>query len=676
MSGEGVHLTPGLPIRLSDTKMEALERALSNLITDRESQSAPLFESMQIWEKNYEAEPRSKQKDFPFKNASNLVVPIIKTAVNATVASTWGAVHSYGSRVWHGKTQNEEFEKSAAIFTQYLNWQADGNDFDFGPVSYDAILEMTIHGSAVLAPNWAQKQSWVYMPSSSGMRPMAVSWGTGPTLECVPRYQMLWDTSAQSINAAHDVTRQFLLTYGELSAMSENGDGWIKEAVEFVRDHSGLDGPQADIKKVQDELDKRASNALGSHTFETHDIRESTVSWPLLRAMDINGGDLALPNNKKADTVMVDIRATLHRKTGRILRLTSQPFLYPGKPFFDLHFHKRSGRGFSVGLAKILEQQQVAATTIFNQGIDAQTRANSVWAKTKYRDMIDQPIDPSKMVFDPQGDGVTPFDLKGNDFGNLQLLQFVQAISERLSGQSDPAFGRETRLGGHSAPATTTLALLEQGESLAGPHRGLLRKQLGKLGEFISTLNQQFEVDESKLRNVMGAKDAADASSLAFPSDPIPGNFKFQVVGLSRADNPDREIQKQVQIDQQNNNYWGNVIRITEAWTKVVSQVQDPEIQMVLREAYTQYLRSSTKTYERFLYAAEVDDVENFLLTIEDTRDGEQATQSFNSLADRARETLGNGAAGQAPGGMVGPGGGADPLPSGVPGDPGGPMPQ
>ena len=528
---------------------------------------------------------------------------------------------------------------------------------------------MNIHGSSVLAGNYRNNRRYVYVKRDGTVKPVLVNWNTGPILEHVPRYQLLWDTSYPSISEAPAVVRQFAIPWNELAHMVAESDGWFQSAVESIRTHTGLDGPDKLIRDTQDELDNRGK-APG--VFALHDIREVTVSWPAISAMDISNRDLALPNNMKVSTPTVDLVVTIHRKTGRILRLQSQPYFFPGKPFFDGYFHKRVGRGHSVGMVKILEQLQAGMTVIFNQGIDSQTRANAVFGKTNRREVLDQPIDVAKWIWDPTMKGVEAFNLSSSSFMNIQLLQMLQATAERLSGQSDPAMGRETRLGGHSAPATTTLALLERGNTLAAPDRGLLTNSLSRAGEFIVTLNQQFYDPESRrLEEVLGPLDAAKLREVFDGPDPVATNLHFNIRGLSREDNPDAELQKQIQIAGQTQNYWQSIFSITQGWSQML-QATPPEIQPVMHETFTQALKSLTKTFGRILDAADIDDVENFLLTVNEP--GSPTSDLLQSLNDQARQSAGAVQAPPQPGGVGAAGNAAGNGAAGPPGIPGGPV--
>jgi len=657
-----MNLTPATPIKLSDSKLNTLASAVENLITDLEFQSAKLFQDMDIWQRNYEAKPRQAQKNFPFQNASNIVVPLARIMVDSRTSSTWGAIFGQGDQLWTTKLQNHDLEDRAKQVEKYINWQADGNDFNARVAIFDWLQESDIHGSSVLAGNWRNNQQFVYINSAGspgGVKAVPVSWNRGPILEHVPRRQMLWDTSYPSIAEAPAVVRQFAKTWPEIANMASNSDGWFNDVVEEVRHSPGMSGPGQVLKKTEDELDSRGSTPSA---YELHDVREVHLSWPNLQALDINGSDLSLPSNMKVKTSLVDIVVTFHRQSGKILRLASQPYFYPGKPFFDTFFHKRPGRSHSVGMVKLIEGIQAGMTTGINQALDAQTRANAVWAKTNMRELLDQPMDPSRPIWDPTMKGFEAINLQGSDFGTIQLTQVLQAMAERLSGQADPAFGRETRLGGHSAPATTTLALLERGQTLVAPDRSLLTGTLGRAGEFVSTLNQQFETDEDgKITRVLGDIDGELVKDIYFPKEPIPTNYKFTIKGLDKANNPQKEIQTQIGIRDASEVYWDGVFKITEAMMTLGAQ--PTEMRPILAEAYAQGLRGRTQTFKRILNAADIDDTENFLLTLEDGGNSDQVIKAFR---DRALASAGSeppttqpgavGSAGGTPGnGQAGP---------------------
>jgi hypothetical protein len=317
-----------------------------------------------------------------------------------------------------------------------------------------------------------------------------------------------------------------------------------------------------------------------------------------------------------------------------------------------------------VGLSKKLEQFQSGMTTIFNQGIDAQTRANAIWAKTKLRRHMEDPIDPSHPIMDPDMTGFEVLNMPGSDFGNIQLLQTAQAMSERLTGQADVAFGRETRLGGHSAPATTTLALMSNADLLNNPMRELMRGQISRMGEFVAALDQQFETDEDgRIARILGDTDADTVGGFLFPTEPIPTNYEFNVRGLSQNLNPDAKMQRAVVVSQMNQGYWTGILKATQAMLQL-SQSQLPrEIQAVNIQAWTKFIKSHTHAHIKFLEAADVDDIEKFHLALE--RNESDNSAGLRELAERSAAA---GGAIPAAGGVGAVGGVPSPAGGGAPG--------
>jgi hypothetical protein len=203
-------------------------------------------------------------------------------------------------------------------------------------------------------------------------------------------------------------------------------------------------------------------------------------------------------------------------------------------------------------------------------------------------------------------------------------------------GIFDPALGRESRQGGHPSPATSTLALLDNTDVMAAPTMDMLRRQIGKIGECIAILDQQFETDEDgKIERVLGGLDAQSANKFLFPTEPIPGNYQFDLVGLSPQNSPDAEMQRAVQVGQMNQLYWTQVIQASQV-------LDDPKATPRVKAAWLKYIDSTTNTYEKFLESANVDEFERYILDLR--RAQQQGAQDLGGLAGNA------GGAPQAPG--------------------------
>jgi hypothetical protein len=349
----------------------------------------------------------------------------------------------------------------------------------------------------------------------------------------------------------------------------------------------------------------------------------------------------------------------LDRKSRKILRLIAEPYYFPYKPFFDIFYRKRSGRGHSAGIAKKLEHMQRSMTTSLNQAHDARTRANAVWAKTKRKDYLNRPLDPSTMIYDPDMNSVEAFNLgPQSTFDDMRIMTAVNTIAERQTGMSDPAMGRETRQGGHPSPATSTLALLEQSEMMQGTTRELIRTQYSRIGEAIASLYQQFETNEDgKLQRVLGVEDASRVEEFLFPTDPITGTLMFDVAAMSGSNTPEAEMKRAILISQMNTNYWIAVVQ-------GIGMLENEQVGPMVKTAVLEGIRAGTKAHLKFLEAGDVDDLERYVLSLAENADA--GSDDIRTASNRAQEIAGgsNGAGDPrlgGPGAMV-PGGAPSPL--------------
>ena len=188
--------------------------------------------------------------------------------------------------------------------------------------------------------------------------------------------------------------------------------------------------------------DKADDKGESSRADAPHDIREVHLDWPMLDLLGFKGDSVPRPGHERKEVPSPPIVVTLDRNSRKIIRIIAEPYFFPFKPFFDIFYRKRSGRGHSVGIAKKLEHMQRGMTTSLNQALDARTRANAVWAKTSRKDFLNRPIDPSHPIYDPTMTSFQPFNLPTATFDDMRNMTAMQVLAERLVGQSDPARGR------------------------------------------------------------------------------------------------------------------------------------------------------------------------------------------------------------------------------------------
>lgn len=631
-------ILPGQVLEPDAKTRTTLGIELNQIVDDFETEYAPLFRAIKTWWKWYEAEPRTKQRDFPFKGASNIVVPLTQITSDALVSRAMTNIFGHGRRVWAVETENTDNETQAMDMSRFLNWAARGNDFNFKFAIYDWLMELYPIGSSVLAFNYRNDVRPMFFGQSTQDRTAAkhrmVSIRRGVNFEHVPRESILWDTRVP-IADAPIVIREHSFTWSQLKmfALTDTSGAWDKEAIESVQGNGGETfSGSFDVRRSKNESDKRSRDDIRNAT-EDHDVREIHADWPILGAMGFE-----VPGKEDMGAPDLPVVAYVHRHTDKVLRLTAEPYNLTGKPFFDGYFRKRSGRGMSVGIAKKLEHMQAMSTTLFNQAIDAQTRANAVWAITRNPRFLKEPLDISKPIY-AQGmlEEFNVLGIPANPGPELALMQAGQVMAERLTGIADPNLGRETRSGGHPSPATSTLALLEQGNIMSAATDMLVLERISEMGEAALIGYQQFETDEDgRLNRVLGELDGESVKEILFPQGPIPGHFNVRA--LSPSLNPEGEMQKAITISQVDLQYWVYIQR-------GVQVVNDPNAPPELKQVWKQSMKAKTKLYRRFLDGADVDDMEVFLARIEQF--GAQTQQALGAAGGIGEIAAGNGAPAQ-----------------------------
>jgi hypothetical protein len=597
---------------------------------DLEEQNGPLFRAIKIWWKNYEAEPRASVKNTPFKNASNVVIPLIKIMSDSLSARSMSAMFGKGHRYVAAVTENENNVSMANNLARGFNWAAQGNDFHFLPVIYDWLGELFPLGSSVIACGYRRDIRPVFYGSGITEETRAnpkhhqVEFSRGVFFENSPRENYLWDTNFE-IGHAPVVVRKHSYSWSQLNTMALFDKAWRKEAIESIRGKGDVYSGSASDEIARA---KAASDGRGEERADhraPHDVREIHIDWPILGRLGLQkfgDEDLGTPN--------LPIVIHYHPKTRTVLRIVAEPYHLPHKPFFDGFFRKRTGRGHSIGVAKDLEMLQSVQTTLFNQAIDSRTRANAMWAKTTDARLLKTPLDPSHPILVNTMDDLELLTTPTQEFSDLSLINAANIVAERLIGQSDPAMGRETRHGGHPSPATSTLALLEQSGIMSSGTDLMLRDKVTQMAQAWAILTQQFETNEDgKLQRTFGVEDAAEMERFLFPTEPIPGNYQFKLVAMSASLNPDAEMSRAVTVAGMLNNYWGFVLRGIQA-------IENPQVGPMLKAGWTQAIESATSIYSKFLEAANVDDMEKFLAEL--NKFGPDSAQQLGQFAGGVRE--------------------------------------
>jgi len=649
--------TPAQEITLTKETRDRLGGALAEQVRDLEDEHKVFLGNLETWTGWYEAKPVMERRSEPWPDASNLVVPIIKVAVDGTVSRLHSRLHTQ-NRTWMGEALNPTLEEMLPRFLKHLN-RVGHVQCAIEAKTLDWVWEMVVYGSSVLGLGWLDKYEFRWAPGR-GKKPQYVKVQThrGPVVENIPREQILWQKD-RLLQESEYVVRQSYQTWSDLVGHALM-DGWDEDTVHECERSAGLDGAQAGILHA-----KREHEGVDSaeRLDDLHDIREIWIELPRAQLSargpaGINPADLDFE-----DQAPIPLVVTFHAKARKVLRVVAHPYLFPHWPFYEVYFRKRSGRGSSPGLAKMLDHVQRGVTTIVNQAVDAVTFANSVTLVTSDPRFNSWKFNPGRPIFvrNPQ-DVVFP-NVNKQVVPDVTIANMLTAIGERVSGINDPSLGRETRMGGHPSSATSTLAMLQEGNKLFDLTLRGVRRQLARMGEDMASLIQQFETDEDGwLETIYGEDDAEGIKKLNIPPDiPLSGNVQFDLYALSEFTNPDTEIQRAIMVDQLTGNYYAFLQQ-----AMMILESQDPRIPPGAKVVMAKAVEAKTRTMKRILESNDINDVERYLMESKDGRTADAA--SLSQMGQQLVAQQQAAAAAQGGPGAAGPGaGGPFGGPPGVP---------
>jgi hypothetical protein len=603
-------LAPGTRLTFSPDDLNKLGRELADTNDELESENRNYLENIEVWWEWYEAKPLTERRSEPWDNASNVVVPLIRTAADALIARYFNAIHS-SSRVWSGSTRNQDFSDMVPDIVEFLNWAAQ-HEFDLFNATLDWVTEMVVIGESVLYLSWEENTRNVLVPGGKGKPRMEkVTVSRGPKVRHIPREQLLWSNS-YPIHQAPLVARQVLQTYGDL-VRAANAKILDADAVGKIKGITTSQSqlPSASVTETKEGIEDRTT-VDGPEAYAQYDVRECWVDWPFLADRSISTPNEMEPGDESAQLVV-----TIHQPTGTVLRATAKPYFTPDWPFYCTYLRKRSGRASSAGMSRLVRDMQEASTTLVNQAIDAITLSNSIVGVTNDPDIQNQAFGPNRFLLAKDDDirkTVSEFKTSKIVIPDIGMVNMMTSIAERISGISDPNLGRETRHGGHPSPATSTALLLQEGKQLESmPVRGI-RRAMGRLGVDLATLYQQFEDDADKVSRAVGVDDAERIAEFIFPQDvPIFGNLELDLQSSSESMNPQSEMNKAILIDQATNNFYGRVFSLLQ----MLSNPQAAQVRGV-QDAVQKAIEALSHSYSKILESADVDNFQDFVFQLKE----------------------------------------------------------
>lgn len=601
-------------LNLDEPIVDQLKSWLREEIWQANIEREDIVADWQRWQLQYWATPEVGVKNFPFRRAANIVVPLTAIAVEAVHARLMNTIFAV-EPFWSIRPRAKEWIDHARPTEEFLQSQVeDENTLDTYTFCNDALLELVKLGTCIGKSGYERNIKKTIKDTPDGMtEPVYAEVNNGATLEYVPVANLIMRMAEKDPQEARWVAEQHEFTWGQLKKFSQSGR-MITKSVEEMRDFRG------ETLRVAQSGDAEEYHELVDQLQHTEPVwHEKFTIYEVWLSFDVDG-------DGEDEEIVIDF----HYESKTILSIRNNWYSDLHRPYRLTQYVKVEGRPYGIGIGKQNEQFQIAITTVHRQRLDNATLANMRMMAVKKQSGIspDEPIFPGKMWFvdDPQRDiqVVQLSEVYTSAFNNEQALL---SYSERRTGVNEVLLGLPQT--GTPGTATGDLARIAEGNKRFDLVLKNIRRWAGLLGRDVISNYQQFG-DQQRHWLVLGNKGVWVEQVLNFPAQLVSQGAIVELTATSSVVNRQVEQQQWMGLFQLINSYYDRVIALAQL-------LQDPQI---LLEAAIRATKAADEAMKRLLQTFTVPEVDELLL-----------------LSDDERRSLGNGAGGDgvgAPGGTAG----------------------
>jgi hypothetical protein len=466
-----------IPLKLSPSAEQKLKRHLKMRVMALKEGLTQLHEDKIVkWRKAYEAEPREKTREFPFYQASNLVVPIIATFSDTLLARVMSAILKtrppWICKIFGVHDDIDDTVRTALEdFMEYVGIEPE--ELDLYRVYHEWFGDAIKYGTSLLkAPHEIRYRDEVIQESGDGsgesdLKPsfMRETAYEGPRPEKIAFENFLIPPNSKTLETA-DIKihkRQFIR-----SELEERRFFNIYEAakVDSILSKPDRTSPTYSQQMKEDTL---GGHTLGQYGYAEWDIYECWLKWPT-------------PDGKFKPQII----ASYHMSTDTLLMAIYDT--HTVMPFALARLFYRDDMIYGYGFCETMWAFQEEISEQHNQRLDNRTIANTrVWR-----------VNPDSKLH--AGYRIYPSAMVPADEGEIEALQagdisaqtidderFSLELAERRAGISPPMQGAGAGSQGKRGIYTAmgTLSVMQEGNSRTDLNTSDLRYAHTKLGRII-----------------------------------------------------------------------------------------------------------------------------------------------------------------------------------------------
>ena len=587
-------------VEIEESKLKDIVSWLDTEIRRASADRQKLDDKILEWDRLYEAIPEEEVKMFPWEGCSNLVVPVIATAVEAVQSRLINAVFA-GKDLFVGQPKSPNWVDLAEPVGRWLNWVS-SSIMKMYPLCQRWFLSTVKYGTGIVKLPWVERFRNVKYMQNGGLYQERVTLHNGPLPELVRLENFLFSPDAvtsQDIQTCEWVAQKSVRTFKYLKEM-ENSE--VYQNVDEIKENK-----RQNATDIESQIEARTG--IEPSERNDYEIYEVWCSY------DVEG------NGELSELVI-----TFHLDTRTVLRAVHNFYRHQERPFHIIRYMPRDNSLLGIGICQMLEDIQEEVSTIHNQRLDNATLSNTrAWKRRQGSGANIDEVYPGAVVDVIEMDDVQELQMGNPHSSLLQEEIHTGTIGEKRTGVSDYTVGRESAAIGSRATATSTMALLNEGNKRFQMTIMDIRDALSSFAHQVIMLYQQFAPEGEVMYEMFSEKEKTIVKEyLHLPPEDTRDNVHIDVPALSETRNKDIQQQHLIMLMQMIHQFYEGLMQ---AVGMAISPEAPPEIKMLAGQAAS----TGSEIFKRILESFDFVDAEKFAPDIESILNMQQGLESMQN---------------------------------------------
>ena len=552
-------------------------------------------ENWRRWVRRYE---NDKKRSFTaWEGSADIRVPTTQIGVDAVYARIMNTILASNDiyRVDAPPGSNEISDKLAKDVQKWLHYNLHKqNRFrkEFGKIMLGALKLGT---QVVKTPYRKVTRRDRFFDDSKGkMTTSDIVVAEAPRIERVSIHD--FSIRGRDIQESAWVSHRTFHRWGQLRQLAFEGEQFSKEGINKIR-HAVL----GEIPEEQTELES---------LFGYERLMEGTGPSGLYEIEEV-WADFDVDNDGRDEPVV----SWVERSTGTIIE-TVYNFYRPAlRPFQAFRYIEREDSFWGKGIPEIIRYIQDEVDTIHDQRIDSATIANMKMFKAKKGSGVTPKtkIYPGKVFMLNSTDDLVNFDLGDKGVDSIPHERMAIEYLQLSLGLSDYNLGRESPGLASRATATSTIALIQQGQNRFDLIIDENRDELVELAYNLLDRVRQFGISEPFRKSLALIGEDPSFLDPFLSLDPlIPSKVALNIVVSTTSAKANKEIDKQNQVT-----LLGIYTQFTERLLGMFQLILSPEAPPEIKALAGESAKGMTLILEKIMEAFSIPDAKDILPDID-----------------------------------------------------------